>query len=136
MSDKAFLDTNFIIYLYSQDEEPKKSIALNVLNTHDCVASIHVMNESSNVWLKKFNLGSAKTKECLDNVELVCDEILPIQRSTIDKTIDIKERYGFSYYDSLMLASALESDCKIIFTEDMNNGQIIDDTLKIVNPFV
>jgi len=109
--------------------------ARKLLDEYDCVTSIHAMNESSNVWLKKFNWSSLKTKEHLDNIELVCGEPLLIQRNTIDKAIDIKDRYGYSYYDCLMLASALEGDCSFIFTEDMNNGQIICDTLQIVNPF-
>jgi predicted nucleic acid-binding protein len=48
----------------------------------------------------------------------------------------IKEKYSYSWWDSLVLASALENSCKIIYTEDMQNGQIIENTLKIVNPFV
>ena len=76
-----------------------------------------------------------KIKKHLDNIELVCDEILQISRKTIDKAIDIKDRYGFSFYDCVMLASALESNCNFIFSEDMGHNQIIDGKLKIVNPF-
>jgi len=135
MSDKAFLDTNILVYFYSETEKNKQNIALNVLNMHDCITNIHAMCESSNVWMKKYKWNPAKTKEHLNNIELVCDEILPVQRKTVDKAIDIKERYGFSFYDCLMLASAIEGNCQIIFTEDMSDGQIINDTLKIVNPF-
>jgi predicted nucleic acid-binding protein len=135
MSDKAFLDTNVLVYFYSETEKDKKHCANNVLNCHDCITSIHAMCESSNVWMKKYKWSSIKTKEHLDNIKLICDEILPIQRSTINKATDLKERYGYSFYDCLMLASALEGNCKIIFTEDMQDGQIINDILKIKNPF-
>ena len=57
------------------------------------------------------------------------------QKITICKAVELKESYGYSYYDSLMLASALESDCDIILTEDMQDGQIIENRLKIINPF-
>lgn len=135
MNDKAFLDTNIIIYLYSENDEHKRNTAYRVLNRHDCVTSLQAMNEASNVWLSKCKWSSEKIKKHLDNVELVCDEILPVQRFTVNKALDLKERYGYSYYDCLMLASALDGNCGIVFTEDMSDEQIIDGTLKIVNPF-
>jgi predicted nucleic acid-binding protein len=71
----------------------------------------------------------------LDGIEAVCDEIMIIQRKTINKALNLKDNYGYSYYDCLMLAAALEGNCDTIFTEDMSDGQIIEDQLKIVNPF-
>jgi len=66
---------------------------------------------------------------------MVCDEIVMIGRGTITTALSLKDQYGYSYYDSLMLASALESNCDSIMTEDMNSGQIISSHLKIENPF-
>ena len=135
MRDKAFLDTNILIYFYSEDDNHKRDIAHQTLNNHDCVTSIQAFNETSNVWFRKFSWSAAKIDEHLDNIEMVCDDVLPIYRETISKALSLKNRYGFSYYDCLMLASALEGNCQIIFTEDMSDGQIINETLKIVNPF-
>ena len=135
MRDKAFLDTNIIIYLYSEDDELKRNAACNILDNHDCVTSIQVMNESSNVWFSKSKWSEEKIKDHLDNIEVVCEDVLPVHRETINSAIYLKGRYNFSYFDSVMLASALESECKIIFTEDMSDGQVINGTLKIVNPF-
>ena len=135
MSDKAFLDTNVLIYFYSEDDEHKRDAAYNILNVHTCVTSIQALNESSNVWFNKYKWNAAKIEEHLKNIELVCDEVIPIHRDTISKAIILKDRYAYSYYDCLMLASALESDCKIIYTEDMSDGQIIENKLKIINPF-
>ncbi|MCL1875550.1 MAG: PIN domain-containing protein [Synergistaceae bacterium] len=135
MNDRVFLDTNVLIYFYSDDDEIKRNIAYHTLNNHDCVTNIQALSESCNVWLKKYSWNTEKIKAHLDNIELVCNEILSIHRSTITKALALKGRYGYSYYDCLMLASALDGDCRIIFTEDMSDGQIINDTLKIVNPF-
>jgi len=135
MRDRAFLDTNVLIYFYSENDELKRNAAYHVLNSHACVTSIQAMNESSNVWFNKNKWSAKKIEAHLNNIELVCDEVLPVQRHTINKALVLKDRYGYSYYDSLMLASALDGNCKIIYTEDMNDGQIIHDTLKIVNPF-
>lgn len=51
------------------------------------------------------------------------------------KTWDLKNKYDFSYYDSLIISAALQIGCNILFTEDMQNGQIIENTLTIINPF-
>jgi len=136
MSDKAFLDSNILIYFYSEDDEHKRNTAQQILNNNICVTSIQAMHESSNVWIKKFSWNTRQVKDHLDNIEMVCDTVLPIYRDTINKALALKDRYKYSYFDCLMLASALEGGCQIIFTEDMNDKQLINNTLKIVNPFL
>ena len=135
MSDRVFLDTNIIIYMYSEDDEDKRDIAYQFVNNTNCVTSIQVMNEVSNVLIKKYALGKSEISKYLDEIEAISEEVLLIQRKTINQALDIKEKYGYSFYDCIMLASAIEASCSIILTEDMNDGQVIDGTLKIVNPF-
>jgi len=57
MLDRIFLDTNIIVYLYSIDEGDKRDISCKFVNSADCITSIQAMNEASNVWLRKYNLG-------------------------------------------------------------------------------
>ena len=135
MPDKVFLDTNILIYLYSESEANKRQVAYRILDNHYCVTNLQALNEASNTWFRKYSWESSKIHSHLDNIELVCDIILPISRATINMALSIKDRYGYSYYDCIMLSSALESNCSIIFTEDMNNGQIISDRLTVINPF-
>jgi len=54
---------------------------------------------------------------------------------TIKKANTIKYKYGYSFYDSLFIASALEAGCTILYSEDLQDGQVIEKTLTIVNPF-
>ena len=135
MCDRVFLDTNIIIYLYSVDEDDKRDISYKFVNSADCITSIQAMNEASNVWFRRHGLGKIEITKYLDEVESVCDEVMLVRRKTINLAMDIKERYGYSFYDCLMLASAIEANCTLILTEDMQDGQIIDGTLKITNPF-
>jgi len=135
MHDKAFLDSNILIYLYTEDDDSKRSIAQLKLNENICVTSIQALNETSNVLGKKFFLNHTEVKALIDNIEAVCDEVLPINRKTIDNALELKDRYGFSFFDSLMLSSALEGGCNVIFSEDLSDGQVVEKTLKIVNPF-
>ena len=62
-------------------------------------------------------------------------ELHPVNTSIIKKAIDIKARYKFSFWDSLIVASALENKCGILYTEDLQHDQVIETTLKVVNPF-
>ena len=135
MSGKVFLDTNILVYLYSESEQDKRNKLCQMLNNLYRITSMQALNEASNVWFKKYNWDGAKIKKHLDNIELICHEVRIVTRSTVDSAISLKGTYGYSLYDCLMLASAIESGCHEVFTEDMHNGQVINGILKIVNPF-
>ena len=135
MSDRAFLDTNIIIYLYSEDEDEKRDVAYQFVNNANCFTSIQVMNEVSNVWTNKYALDKSEIIKYLNEIESISEEVLLVKRKTINRALDIKTQYGYSFYDCLMLASAIEANCNKILTEDMKDGQIIDGILQIVNPF-
>jgi predicted nucleic acid-binding protein len=52
------------------------------------------------------------------------------------KAIDISAEFKFSYWDSLMVSSALAANCKVFYTEDLQHGQLIENRLEVINPFV
>ena len=135
MQDKVFLDTNIIVYLYSIDEDDKRDVSFEFVNSTDCVTSIQAMNEASNVWFRKHKLSKNEIVKYLDEIESICEDVMLVRRKTINFAMEIKDRYGYSFFDCLMLASAIEANCTLILTEDMQDGQIIDGTLKITNPF-
>jgi predicted nucleic acid-binding protein len=136
MHDKAFLDTNILIYAYSEDEPKKQSIALQLLDSFEdnVIISKQVINELSNILLKKFKLGSDQ----VENVLLEIDNVLPIadfDLTTQIKALKLKDRYQFQYYDALIVATALENNCTVVYSEDMQHDMLIDGNLKIINPF-
>jgi len=135
MSDRVFLDTNLLIYLYSESEPEKRTIVYRIFDNSHCITSLQALNEACNVWYRKYGWDGVKVYKHLDNIERLCNEVLMVGRSTINQALLLKDRFGYSYYDCLMLSSALGSNCCKIMTEDMKDGQIINDTLKIVNPF-
>ena len=74
-------------------------------------------------------------KSCLNEIiEQV--KVMPIELETIRRCIIIKEKYGYSWWDSLVITSALENDCTMLYSEDLQSDQIIEKKLKIVNPFI
>lgn len=136
MSAKAvFLDTNIVIYAYSVDQAQKYQIARALIEAGNAVISTQVLNEYCNSTHKKY-------PQMFDRVEQTLHELLAVLQvrdlmpSTSLHAVQLTRRYGYSYYDSLIVASAIEAECSVLVSEDMQNGMLIDDRLRIVNPFL
>ena len=132
MQDRCFLDTNILLYLLSNDA-PKKEIAKKLLKENHSI-SIQVLNEFSNVSLRRFKLSVDETKEIIEKISQSC-KVYPYNKETILSALDLKERYRYQFYDSLILATALKNDCTVVYSEDMQHNHILEDRLTIVNPF-
>jgi predicted nucleic acid-binding protein len=134
MRGRAFLDTNVFIYTQSKDEHVKRDVALNALNKCKCYTSTQVFNEISNVMTKKLKVPIFEVKQIISAINDRC-EISTITHESVQKALELKETYGYSYYDSLILAAAVLKDCDYIFSEDLQDGQIIESKIEIVNIF-
>ena len=135
MSGNVFLDTNIIIYAYSLSDPKKQSISSEILLNNDCTISTQVINEYCNVCFKKNLMHISEILLDVDNILDIC-ELVKIDEITIKEALLIKESYKYSYYDSLILSSVLKNNCSILYSEDLQHGQIIENSLKIMNPFV
>jgi predicted nucleic acid-binding protein len=131
---KAFVDTNVFVYIYSDDEQDKRKQAITQIDKFDRVISTQVLNEFCNVCIRKMRMelpsvANAIGKICLTNA------LTAINEKSVRKALFIHGKYGYSYYDSLMVASAIESGCEYLLSEDMADGQIIEETLTVKNIF-
>lgn len=134
MRDRVFIDTNILIYFISDDLK-KKITAKEILFSEDePVLSSQVINEFINACLMK-NLLKLDKVISLANKFMDALEFSLIKESTIRKSLQIKKTYNYSYWDCLIIASALENNCSSLYTEDMQDSHIIENRLKIVNPF-
>jgi len=135
MRDKSFLDSNIILYSYSKTELDKNRIAnALIFSLDEILISTQVINEVTNILYKKFKLDAIS----IENVILEIDnnfKIVNFSLTTQIKAIKIKEKYKLQYYDSLILATALENGCTILYSEDMQHEQMIENQIKIINPF-
>lgn len=135
MNDNIFIDTNILIYFVSNDEA-KKIIAKDVLIKEAInIVSSQVIGEFVSVTRKKRILPSDDIIRFANEFMDIFNFVL-IGKETIKLSFEIHRRYKFSTWDSLIIASALENDCKILYTDDMQHNQLIDKKLRIVNPFV
>lgn len=135
MKDKVFLDSNIVIYAYSDDDPLKRSIVQDILNKHDImVISTQVINEFINVMIKKKKLDYGQISLAVNELFSVL-LVDAITMEVIQKAINISIKHGYSYFDSLMLSSAIMSGCSIFYSEDMHNRHVVEKHLEIVNPF-
>jgi len=131
---KIFLDTNVLIYAYSNTESEKKALVLPLLEDEWVCLSTQVINEFVWVMNKKFGVPMDSLRYIVKNL-FGLYHMSVITDTTITKAMDMSSRLKFPYWDSLIVASALEAGCDILYTEDLQHGQIIDNRLTVRNPF-
>jgi predicted nucleic acid-binding protein len=134
MSGKAFIDTNVFIYLYSEDEIEKQKIAQKAVDKYECIISTQVLNEFSNICIRKLYKKPEEVELAIDEMINQCI-ILTLKKEEIKQAINIHKKFGYNYYDCLMIVSALNSNCDYLLTEDLADGQIIEEKLTIINIF-
>ncbi|MCY7363470.1 MAG: PIN domain-containing protein [Ignavibacteria bacterium] len=129
---KVFIDSNILVYLIDKDNSKKEKVI--ELTSEECLISTQVVCENVNVCIKKLKLPYKESMEH-GNYLLSNFRISIIQPSTIEKCFLILDKYKYSLWDSMIVSSALENDCDILYSEYMQHKQLIDGRLKIVNPF-
>lgn len=128
-----FLDSNIVLYAYGKDDK-KRVVASRLLREYPSL-STQVINECSHVMRRKLEWKPERIAEELEILLLVV-RLQPFDIRHIRLAWKIAARYGYSHYDSLIIATALESRCETLLSEDMQHGQLIENRLRIVNPFL
>jgi predicted nucleic acid-binding protein len=133
MTDRAFFDTNVFVYAIVQDD-PRSQQAEDLIAEGGTV-SVQVLNEFAAVVRRKAKMPWDEVRFAIENIRTLCPNPLPITTDTHQEALAIAEKYGYRIYDALIVASALEARCTILYSEDLQGGQVIDNTLTIRNPF-
>jgi predicted nucleic acid-binding protein len=129
-----FLDSNVVVYYYTKTEPQKRLAAGALLLNSEVTLSTQVLSETCNVLRKKF-------KWEWDEIDIVFAELrslFPVAQvtgDTIERAISLAKRTQYPYYDCLILSSAIEANCSILYSEDLQHNQVIDG-VRIVNPFL
>jgi predicted nucleic acid-binding protein len=137
MPDKVFIDTNIFLYAKFDDGSIKYRMAKDLLESctqdYECVISAQVINEFC-VNAVRHGGDPLEIRSTAENLALKF-RVVPVSLHTVIESFRIYRAYQFSHWDCLIIAAALESQCTILFTEDLSDGQIIDGILSIKNPF-
>lgn len=129
---EPFLDTNVLLYLLSADHD--KAERAEALLAGGGAISVQVLNEFASVALRKLAMPVTEVREILETVRGLC-HVEPLTEDTHDRALTLAERYGFAFYDALLIAAALRAGCTRLYSEDLQHGQLVDRQLRIVNPF-
>ena len=127
-----FIDTNVLIYLASADAA--KADRAEALVARGGAISVQVLNEVANVARRKMQLSWPETRAFLTTLRSLLT-VHPLTPEIHDTGLELAERYRLSTFDAMIAASALEAGCDTLWSEDMQHGRVLDDSLRIVDPF-
>jgi predicted nucleic acid-binding protein len=127
-----FLDSNVLVYAFTVDP---RSARAQALLERGCTVSVQGLNEFANVARRKLGMAWKEVRDALDDIRTLCPDVRPVDVDTHESAIRIAERYGISIYDAMMTASALLAGCTMLWSEDMQDGLVIDGKLRVANPF-
>jgi len=133
MPDSVFFDTNILVYTVARND-PRHEKALALLGAGG-VVSVQVLNEFVSVVRRKVQMPWTEVAATMNWFRVLCPDPMTLSIGTHEEALRIAERYGYQIYDSLMISSALESNCTTLYSEGMQDGQLIDSRLRIRNPF-
>lgn len=138
MQDKIFIDSNIFIYaiLEGSSNNEKRTQTINLLDElaeKSVITSTQVLGEIFNTLSRKYKVDKT---ELVKKLEILSEtvSIKGINQDTVKKCWDIVKTSNYSYYDSLIVATAIQNECSIFYTEDMQDGHVIEG-LRIVNPY-
>jgi len=130
---KPFFDTNVIVYAF-QARVPKQQAALDLLAAGG-ITSVQVLNEFANVARRKLGFDWAQIEDAVAAVCVLLPDPAPLRLQTHLRALKMAERFDVSFYDALVIATAVESNCAVLYTEDLQHGQRIEG-MQIRNPFL
>ena len=136
---RFFLDTNIFVYAFDPSVPAKHRIAADLIRgavaQRNGVISYQVIQEFYNVAVRRFAtpMSPSEAQLYFNNVfrPLFSVNFSP---ALMFEALRIRERYLLSWYDSIVFASAIESECGVLYSEDFQNGMIVDD-VRVKNPF-
>jgi predicted nucleic acid-binding protein len=138
-SQPSFIDSNIWLYRFiinprDPDAIPKQQIATTITNQPNILISTQVVNEVCSNLIRKAGFKNAEIQILLEELAQGF-EILPVSLETLQSAVKLRDRYLLSFWDSLIVASAVLGGARILYSEDMQEGLILEKTLQIVNPF-
>jgi predicted nucleic acid-binding protein len=129
---RAFLDSNVVVYAFCDD--PRNAVAEELLGK-DCEISVQVLNEFVNVARRKLGLSWTEITDAVEAITTLSRSVHPLDLATHQDAVRLAERHKFGFYDALIVASALRAGCSVLHSEDLQHGLVVEEQLRIENPF-
>jgi predicted nucleic acid-binding protein len=133
VSPDQFLDTNILVYAHKEGDY-RTAIARQLL-FEGGVVSVQVLNEFASVARAKLGFMWPQVQEAVDSILILCPHPRPLSVDTHLRALGLSKRFGFSIWDGLIVAAAIEAKCSRLLSEDLQHGQVVEG-VRIENPFL
>ena len=127
-----FLDSNILVYAASQDT--RSEIARKLVQDR-FVISVQCLNEFANVARRKLMMSWDEIAEISALYGELADAVVSLDADLHAMALGLARRYGYSFYDAVIIAAAAKAGCRLLYSEDMQSGQKLDEGIEIINPF-
>lgn len=128
---KPFLDTNILVYAQQSD---RRSARARSLIAAGGIISVQILNDLTNVLSSKLRRNWAEIGAVIEDIGDSLGPALPLTTETHAKAVALAREHGFSFYDALVVAAAIEAGCDTLLSEDFQHGREISG-IAIINPF-
>ncbi len=129
-----FVDSNVWLYAFMSAEPKKTKKAEEIISNSNIILSTQIINEMCVNLIKKAGYSESEIQQTIKNIYEYY-QVVPIDEETIIEASILRSTHQLSYWDSLVVVSAIASKCTILYSEDMQHNQIVQG-IKIVNPFI
>ena len=130
-----FIDTNIWLYSFIQSQNKDKTeIASAIIKECEIVISTQIINEMCVNLIKKVDFSEKKIRNLIESLYRKYT-VFELSQDIFLKSSNIRANHTFSFWDSVVAASALDCDAEYLITEDMQDGFTLEDKLTIINPF-
>ena len=140
MSDRVFVDSNIFLYAFTEidDKSKKEEIAKHKICSeiilNDINISTQVINEVSSNMIRKLKFSNSEVREFVESCYGRYN-IINFSQELFVVASKIRENYNISYYDSMIVSAGLKANATILYSEDMQHDLVVNDSLRIINPF-
>lgn len=136
MANRSFIDTNVLVYAEASDAPDKQQAALALLKqlyeSGTGVLSTQVLQEYCNIAIKKLKLPIAHIRAQIDMYEQF--QVVQVTPAIIRNALDLNQTRSVAFYDAIIIACAQTAGCNLLFSEDLNTGEVIAG-VRLQNPF-
>ncbi len=133
MPGSVFFDTNILVYAFGTTDP--RSIRAKELLAEGGAISVQVLNEFAAVARRRIGMDWSEVQRALSALRTVCSPILPLTLAMHGSAMTLAEQHGLHVYDAMIVSAAMAAGCKVLYSEDMQNGRSFPGGPTIRNPF-
>ena len=134
-SVRSFIDTNVWLYALVEGDPVKSAPAASLLQRSSIAVSVQVINEVCVNLIRKASFRESDVRALIDSFYVKC-LVVTLNKQVLLRASELRDRYSLSFWDSTVVASALHCQVTTLYSEDMQHRLLVNDTLRIVNPFL